>query len=106
MKICVEIGGRQYCLPILVARLDRWGPPPPPNDPLKDLRGWITQENPDPTPWVTDLPILATIERLTSLVRDDELRRHLESAVEGGAKQLAGALPSGMKLEMGATTAA
>jgi hypothetical protein len=99
MVLCLTIEGKKMCVEIPYAFIEQFGPPHPDNDPLSKLANWIITEDPNPQPWKTDLPILATIDHLVSLLNEDKVQRRLGEAVEEAARQVASGLPPGVQLD-------
>jgi hypothetical protein len=103
MTVCFQFKGEKVCVRVPYAIIRDWGLPPE-HDALKQIRDWIRYPGPDVYPgpdtkgWQTDVPILATIDRLVSQLSNGP-RNRLARAVENAIEDTARDLPPGMTLE-------
>ena len=99
MKMCFDINGEEFCIPVPVER--RW-PPIPPEDPF-DFRGLIVE---DPSWWRTVITV-DTIDHMAREVGGD-FGAQLHQAAVVGLESLQTQLPEGVSLNLStrlATTA-
>jgi len=97
--ICFETEKGRHCVKVPLAFVRQWGVPEPDDDPVRQLTDWIISEEPGPSPWKIDLPILATIDRLVSQLQTRGIGDQLGKAVQDAIQRVAADLPPGMRIQ-------